>query len=154
MIFCCNPNLKEEVKIIWIKKEAKIAIFAPFSIQIIFPPYFVIAYIIYNLGKIDLYMVLNSCEKLSHVEIKVWTLENGPHPIIGFQAIEIYASRPLMIVKTWLIVQNVRNGHIYRNIMKEHKPQTAYFLRKSPKTDFRPLEMQKSVFRDFLRKAL
>jgi hypothetical protein len=65
------------------------------------------------------------------IEIKVWTLENGPGPIIGFQGFEIYVSRPLMIVKTCLIAQNVRNGHIYIDVMKQHIPQTAYFLRKS-----------------------
>jgi hypothetical protein len=50
-----------------------------------------------------------------------------------------------------MIVQNVRNGYIYIDVMK-HIPQTAYFLRESAKTDFRPLAMPKSGFRDFLRK--
>jgi hypothetical protein len=86
------------------------------------------------------------------IKIEVWTLENEPRPIIGFQGIEICVSRPLMIVKTCLLVQNVCNGHIYIAVMKQHIPQTAYFFRKSPKTDFRPITMPKSVFRDFLRK--
>jgi hypothetical protein len=43
-------------------------------------------------------------------------------------------------------VQNVRNGHIYIDVIKQHIAQIAYFLRKSPKTDFRLLAMPKSFF--------
>jgi hypothetical protein len=57
--------LKSEGKIIWIENDAKKTIFAQFSFLIIFAPTWIIEYIIYNFEKIDFYMVLNSCEKLS-----------------------------------------------------------------------------------------
>ena len=64
MIFCCTPNCKAEVKIIWIENEAKNLIFAPFSVQIIFAPTLSLDVSFIILEKIDFYMVLNSCEKI------------------------------------------------------------------------------------------
>ena len=57
-----------------------------------------------------------------------------------------------MVLKTLAMEQNVRNTHIYIEVMKQHIPQNAYFLRKSRKTDFCPLAALKIGFLRFSQK--
>ena len=60
-----------------------------------------------------------------------------------------FVSRPRKVVETFWIHQNVRNGHVYIRLMKQHMLQNAYFLRYSRKTDFVDLAMPKmSYFTD------
>ena len=78
--------------------------------------------------------------------MKVLAPENGPCQFTGFQSILIYVSRPLMVIETFLTVQNVQNGHVYIDVVKQHIPQNAYFQRKSPITDFQPIALHQSRF--------
>ena len=59
----------------------------------------------------------------------------------------IFAFRPRKVVETFSIHQNVRNGHVYIRLMKQHILQNAYFLRYSRKTVFlMPPEQKNSDF--------
>ena len=59
----------------------------------------------------------------------------------------IFAFRPRKVVETFWIHQNVRNGHVYIRLMKQHILQNAYFLRYSRKTVFlMPPEQKNSDF--------
>ena len=40
------------------------------------------------------------------------------------------------VMETFLMHQNVRNGHVYIRVMKQHIPSNAPFLGKLRKTDF------------------
>ena len=57
-----------------------------------------------------------------------------------------------MVIETFLTVQNVQNGHVYIDVVKQHIPQNAYFQRKSPITDFQPIALHQSRFWPFSRK--
>ena len=48
----------------------------------------------------------------------------------------IFLFRPRKVVETFRIHQNVCNGHVYKQLMKQHILQNAFFLRYSRKTDF------------------
>ena len=50
----------------------------------------------------------------------------------------IFLFRPRKVVETFRIQQNVCNGHVYIQLMKQRILQNAFFLRYSRKTDFFP----------------
>ena len=67
-------------------------------------------------------------------------------PLWLYQGIPIFVSWPLLVIEAFLIVQNVRKSHIYIDVVKQHTAQNAYFLRKSPKTDFQAFFARKISF--------
>jgi hypothetical protein len=57
---------------------------------------------------------------LNHkTELKVETCENWPHPFVVLQGTRIYSLWSLMALETYLVVQNIRKGHIY-DVMKQY----------------------------------
>ena len=67
---------------------------------------------------------------------------------------EISISWPRNVLQTFPIQQNLRNGHIYIRVMKQHISWNAFFLRKTRKTDLVVAINQKLVFCDFLKEKL
>ena len=65
-------------------------------------------------------------------------------PVGHYQGIRIFVSWPLLVIEAFLMVQNVRNSHIYIDVVKQHIAQNAYFLRKSQKTDFQAFFLRKN----------
>ena len=72
-------------------------------------------------------------------------------PVEHYQGIRIFVSWPLLVIEAFLMVQNVRNSHIYIDVVKQHIAQNVYFLKKSQNTYFQAFFAKKSVFGDFLK---
>ena len=57
---------------------------------------------------------------------------------------EKQAFRLVRIVESFVIQQNVRNGHIYIQLVKQLVPESAYFLKYWAKTDLKCLKSSKN----------
>ena len=60
----------------------------------------------------------------------------------------IFLFRPRKVVETFRIQQNVCNGHVYIQLMKQRILQNSYFLRYSRKTDFLMLRQHEMSYID------
>ena len=50
----------------------------------------------------------------------------GPRPFSTLVPLQIFAFWPRKVLETFPIQQNVRNGHIYIGVMKQHIPENAH----------------------------
>ena len=73
-------------------------------------------------------------------------------PLGLYHGIQIFVSWPLTVIKAFVTVHIVRNGHIYIHVLKQHTVQNAYFLRKSQKTEFQAYFAKKISFWRFFSK--
>ena len=86
-----------------------------FSVQIIFASTLLWQITCRVIQKVDCKVVLRGRFQCWNLSRKCW-----PRQIRSFPGIRIYVSQPLMLEETFLIVQNVGNGHIYIRVMKQH----------------------------------